>query len=138
MNSSVHKANILDSGFNAIGTGVAVSNNGRVYVVQVFAIIRADEEPTAPVASEAPAVPEEPPVAASIEEPPAPVASSEPVQSQQHQPVASNEPSDHLRAEEGSLSSSSFYSAEHCASAYTVAEDRIIVPLSYFEELPYC
>jgi hypothetical protein len=43
-----------------------------------------------------------------------------------------------LRTEERSLSSSSFYSAEHCASAYTVADDQVIVPLSYFEELPYC
>ena len=37
LNSPGHRANILNPEFNWAGTGVAVSGNGTVYLVQVFA-----------------------------------------------------------------------------------------------------
>ena len=37
MNSPGHRANILNPEFNWAGTGVSVSGNGTVYLVQVFA-----------------------------------------------------------------------------------------------------
>ena len=37
LNSPSHRANILNPEFNWAGTGVAVSGNGTVYLVQVFA-----------------------------------------------------------------------------------------------------
>jgi uncharacterized protein YkwD len=37
LQSPAHRANLLDSAFNWVGTGTAVAADGTVYVVQVFA-----------------------------------------------------------------------------------------------------
>jgi uncharacterized protein YkwD len=47
MASDAHRHNILDTGFDAIGIGVALDNIGTVYVAQVFAQVADQPVPTA-------------------------------------------------------------------------------------------
>ncbi len=130
MNSSPHRANILDPRFTELGVGVAVASNGRVYVAQVFAKIR-EQAPVAQPAAE-PKTAQPAPVDSAPAEP-APIVEAPPAVVEA--PPVTPEPAvpaGYILLEDGSIVASDFVvERDQCGASYAVAEDGTIIPLIF-------